>query len=112
MRLLVMVGMRISCEIIRKAQELGVVVGVADYNTVEDSPGKKIADEHYEVSITDVDAVVELIKKEKFDGVFVGFNDMLLPFYAEICRKANLPCYGTKEQFEVLISKDKYKSLF
>ena len=111
MRLLVMGGMRISCEIIRKAQELGVVVGVADYNTVEDSPGKKIADEHYEVSITDVDAVVELIKKEKFDGVFVGFNDMLLPFYAEICRKANLPCYGTKEQFEVLISKDKYKSL-
>ena len=111
MRLLVMGGMRISCEIIQKAQELGVIVGVADYNTVADSPGKQIANEHYEVNITDVDAVVELIKKEKFDGVFVGFNDMLLPYYAEICSKASLPCYGTKEQFDILINKDKYKTL-
>ena len=36
---------------------------------------------------------------------------MLLPFYAEICKKAGLPCYGTKEQFEILIAKDKYKAL-
>lgn len=110
-RLLVMGGMRISCEIIRKAHAMGIIVGVADYNTVEDSPGKQIADEHYEVSITDVDAVVSLIKDAKFDGVIVGFNDMLLPYYAEICTKAGLPCYGTKEQFETLIDKSKYKAL-
>ena len=110
-RLLVMGGMRISCEIVRKAQAMGIIVGVADYNTVEDSHGKQIADEHYEVSITDVDAVVSLIKDAKFDGVIVGFNDMLLPYYAEICTKAGLPCYGTKEQFETLIDKSKYKAL-
>lgn len=110
-RLLVMGGMRISCEIVRKAQAMGIVVGVADYNSVEDSPGKQIADEHYEVSITDVDAVVSLIKDAKFDGVIVGFNDMLLPYYAEICTKAGLPCYGTKEQFETMIDKSKYKAL-
>lgn len=104
-------GMRISCEIVRKAQAMGIIVGVADYNTVEDSPGKQIADEHYEVSITDVDAVVSLIKEAKFDGVIVGFNDMLLPYYADICSKAGLPCYGTKEQFEILIDKSKYKAL-
>lgn len=110
-RLLVMGGMRISCEIVRKAQAMGIVVGVADYNSVEDSPGKQIADEHYEVSITDVDAVVSLIKDANFDGVIVGFNDMLLPYYADICTKAGLPCYGTKEQFETLIDKSKYKAL-
>jgi len=110
-RLLVLGGMLISCEIVRKAQQMGAIVAVADYNTVEDSPGKQISDEHYEVSITDVDAVVDLIKKKHFDGVFVGFNDMLLPYYAEICEKADLPCYGTKEQFETFIAKDKYKTL-
>lgn len=110
-RLLVMGGMRISCEIIRKAKSMGIVVGVADYNTVENSPGKQIADEHYEVSITDVDAVVNLIKEANFDGVMVGFNDMLLPYYADICKKAGLPCYGTKEQFETLIDKAQYKAL-
>ena len=104
-------GMRISCEIVRKAQEMGIVAIVADYYPKEQSPAKLIADEDIQVSVTDVDAVVEVIKNEHIDGVFVGFNDMLLPYYADICQKAGLPCYGTKKQFETLIAKDKYKDL-
>lgn len=104
-------GMRISCEIVRKAQEMGLYTIVADYYPVEKSPAKAIADKAIEVSVTDVDAVVQVLKEEQADGVFVGFNDMLLPYYADICAKAGLPCYGTKEQFETLIAKDKYKTL-
>lgn len=110
-RLLILGGMRLSCEIVKKAQELGIITIVADYNKVEDSPGKQIADEAVDLSVTDVDAVVSFIKGNRIDGVFVGFNDMLLPFYAEICQRAGLPCYGTKELFELLIAKDQYKSL-
>ncbi|MDD6184491.1 MAG: ATP-grasp domain-containing protein [Bacteroidales bacterium] len=110
-RLLILGGMRISCEIVRKAQSMGVYTLVADYNKIEDSPGKQIADEAVDISVTDVDAVVNYIEANRIDGVFVGFNDMLLPYYADICEKSNLPCYGTKEQFEVLISKEKYKAL-
>lgn len=110
-RLLLLGGMRISCEIVRKAKSLGIIVGVADYNPVELSPAKSIADEHYEISIINVDDVVKLVKEHNFDGVMVGFNDMLLPYYADICQKAGLPCYGTKEQFETLINKEKYKAL-
>ena len=110
-RLLVLGGMRISCEIVEKAQAMGIYTLVADYNTIEDSPGKQIADEAVDLSVIDVDAVVNYVKKNNIDGVFVGFNDMLLPYYAEICEKAGLPCYGTKEQFDTLISKDKYKAL-
>lgn len=110
-RLLIMGGMRISCEIVRKAKSMGIVTIVADYYPVEKSPAKAISDEAIEVSVTDIDAVVKVIKDYNIDGVFVGFNDMLLPFYADICKKAGLPCYGTKEQFETLIAKDKYKAL-
>lgn len=110
-RLLVMGGMRISCEIVRKAAELGIYTIVADYNPVEKSPAKAIADEAVNVSITDVDAVVDVIRERKVDGVIVGFNDMLLPYYANICSKAGLPCYGTKEQFEILTDKQRYKAL-
>lgn len=110
-RLLIMGGMQVSCEIVRKAQEMGIYTIVADYYPAEKSPAKKIADKAIEVSVTDVDAVVQVIKEEEADGVFVGFNDMLLPYYAEICEKAGLPCYGTKEQFEMLINKDRYKAL-
>lgn len=110
-RLLVLGGTRISCEIIEKARELGIIVAVTDYNSLEDSPGKQMADEAYSMSATDVNNVVSLIKNKSIDGVIVGFNDMLLPFYADICKKANLPCYGTKEQFNIFTNKDLYKSL-
>ena len=103
--------MQISCEIVLKARAMGIYTIVADYYPVEKSPAKRIADKAIEVSVTDVDAVVKTIKEENADGVFVGFNDMLLPYYAEICKRCNLPCYGTKEQFETLIAKDKYKAL-
>lgn len=110
-RILVLGGTRISCEIIRQAKKMGLTVVVADYYPVEKSPGKQIADEHYEVSTIDVDAVVQLIKDKNIDGVITGFSDMLLPYYAEICEKAGLPSYGTKEQFETFIDKRKYKAL-
>ena len=110
-RLLILGGMRFSCEIVKTAQSLGIYTLVADYNKIEDSPAKQIADEAVDLSVTDVDAVVSYIKNNDIDGVFVGFNDMLLPYYAEICEKSGLPCYGTKQQFETLIAKDKYKSL-
>lgn len=110
-RLLILGGMRISCEIVRKARQMGIYTIVADYYPAEKSPAKAIAYKAIEVSVTDVDAVAAVIRQENVDGVFVGFNDMLLPFYADICKKAGLPCYGTKTQFETLIAKDKYKAL-
>lgn len=110
-RLLILGGMRISCEIVKKAQAMGIYTLVADYNKMEDSPGKQIADEAVDLSVIDVDAVVNYVKNNDIDGVFVGFNDMLLPYYAEICEKAGLPCYGTKKQFETLIAKDQYKAI-
>lgn len=110
-RLLILGGMRFSCEIVNKAREMGIHIIVADYNRIEDSPGKQIADEAVDLSVIDVEAVVSYVKKNAIDGVIVGFNDMLLPYYADICDKCGLPCYGTKEQFEVLIAKDRYKVL-
>ena len=110
-RLLILGGMRFSCEIVNKAREMGIYTLVADYNKIEDSPGKQIADEAVNLSVIDVDAVVNYVKSHQIDGILVGFNDMLLPFYAEICEKTKLPCYGTKEQFETLIAKNQYKAL-
>lgn len=110
-RLLVLGGTILSCEIIRKAKQMGLTVAVTDYYPLEKSPGKQIADEIYDISTIDVDAVVQLIQKQKFDGVITGFSDMLLPYYAEICQKAGVPAYGTKEQFDIFTNKASYKDL-
>ena len=110
-RLLILGGSRISCEIIRHARSMGITTGVTDWYPLEKSPAKQMADEAYYVSTSDIDAMVRLIREEHFDGVFTGFTDSVLPYYADMCRSAGLPAYGTREQFEILIDKKKYKDL-
>jgi len=106
-RLLILGGVRLAIEIVKAAQNLGAYVIVTDY--IEDSPAKKYANKSFMVSVTDIDAVVDLIKQEKIDGVLTGFVDSLLPYYSMICDKAGLPCYGTLEQFEIATHKAKFK---
>ena len=108
-KLLVLGGTKISGEIVSKAKSLGLYVIVADHD--ENSPAKKIADKTSMVSATDVDAVVRLIRQEKVDGVLTGFIELLLPYYQQICEKANLPCYATAEHIELGTNKMKFKEL-
>ena len=110
-RLLIMGGNQISWEIIHAAKRLGCFVGVTDYYPIEKSPGKQIADAAHNVSTIDIDAMVSLIKKERYDGIFCGFVDMLLPYYAKICEKTNRPAYGTEDQFKIFTNKNLYKPL-
>lgn len=91
---------------VKRAKELGLYVIVANFYKTEDSPSKQVADEAIDIDISDIDAMLELIREKKIDGVFIGWTDSHLPFYAEICRRAGLPCCGTKEQFHIL-SNDK-----
>ncbi len=94
-----------ACAVIR-AKEMGIKTVVANFYKTEDSPSKQVADVAVDIDISDTDAMLELIKKYKIDGIFVGWTDSHLPFYADICKKAGLPCCGTEEQFDIL-SNDK-----
>ena len=42
---------------------------VTDYLNYEESPAKQIADEYWNLNITQVDEIVEKCKKERVDGV-------------------------------------------
>ncbi|WP_218973203.1 ATP-grasp domain-containing protein [Halalkalibacterium halodurans] len=110
-KLLILGGSRISCEIVKKAKDMGIYTLVTDWYSEERSPAKKLADKAFMTSTADVSAVVDLIKKENVDGVITGFTDSTLAYYAQICQQAGLPCYGTKEQFETLTNKRVYKKL-
>ena len=110
-RLLLLGGSRISCEIVKHARRMGIITGVTDWYPLEKSPAKQVADEAYFVSTSDVEAIATLISDQKFDGIITGFTDSVLPYYAEIGKKTNLPVYGTREQFEMFINKKNYKEL-
>ena len=110
-KLLILGGSRISCEIVRKAKELGIHTVVTDWYPLEKSPAKQIADEYFMTSTSDIPAMEKLIRENNIDGVTTGYTDSVLPFYADMCEATGLPAYGTRKQFEILTDKTKYKKL-
>jgi len=103
-RILILGGFAQHLEIIKYAKERGCYVIVADY--LEDAPGKKLADESHLISITDVDALVDLCRSRHVDGVMNYCIDPGQKPYQQICERLGLPCYGTKEQFDIMTNKD------
>jgi len=108
-KLLLLGGIRLTTNIVKRAQELGVYVIITDY--LIDSPAKQIADESYLISTTDVAAVVELAKRLKVDGVFTAYIDSMLLYCQQVCEKLNLPFYATSEQIDIMTNKDKFKKI-
>ena len=106
-KLLLLGGISHAMEIVKTAQKMGAHVFVTDY--FETSPCKRLADKSFTVSTTDVDAVVELCKKEHVDGVITGFIDSMLPYCEKVCKALNFPFWGTQEQIDICINKDKFK---
>ena len=110
-KLLILGGNALSSDIVLKAKELGVYTIVADWNTPDKSPAKKISDEAWCISITDFDCLSKLIKEKSIDGIITGFTDSYLLPYQYLCEYNKLPCYATKEQLEITLDKDLFKKL-
>lgn len=105
-KLLFFDGSGLAASAVKRAKELGVHTIVANFYPPEKSPAKLIADEQWDIDFSKVDEMVDIIHKNNIDGIFVGWTDSHLPYYAEICEKAGLPSCGTVEQFDIL-SNDK-----
>lgn len=106
-KLLILGGIKLACDIVRRAQEMGAYVVVADYNT--DSPAKQIADEAVLINAMDVDAIVDYCRTAHIDGVTTGFVDILLQPCYEVCKRLGLPCYLTPKMIEVSTNKAAFK---
>lgn len=108
-KILIMGGIAQQADIITNAMLAGYHVIVID--NIRNSPGKVIADEAYNISITDVDSIVRLCREKSIDGVMNYCIDPGQKPYQEVCERLKLPCYGTKEQFNVLTNKELFKNI-
>lgn len=106
-KLLILGGVRLACDIVTRAKEMGAYVVVADY--LVDSPAKKIADEAVLINAMDVDALVDYCQNAHIDGVTTGFVDILLQPCFEVCKRLGLPCYLTPKMIEVSTNKVAFK---
>lgn len=96
-----------TVSLVLKAREMGIYTIVTDYD-----PGafaKKYADQAENVNAVDVDALVELARREKVDGVVVGVAEALLPAYCMVCERLGLPAYSDAGTFDIMTRKDLFK---
>ena len=106
-KLLVLGGIKTECDIVKKAQEMGAYVIVADFDP--NCPAKAIADKTVAISATDVDAIVKLCKDEKVDGITTGFVDILMGPCYEACKQLGLPYYATPKMLSMSTNKIDFK---
>lgn len=108
-KLLILGGAYLHNKVVEAAHEMGIYTIVTD--NVPDSPAKKIADKSYDINVSDVDAIVDMCKKEKVDAVLTVCLDFCQIYYQEICERLHVPCYGTYEQFEIFTNKELFKKV-
>ncbi len=107
--LLLLEGGILAKDIIDKAHELGIRVVLANWYSVEDAPAKAYADKHIEVNIFDIDAMINIIKEEKIDGIFTAYTDSHLEIYEKLCKTAGFPCFTTADLVPIMVNKNIFK---
>lgn len=108
-KLLILSGADVHCKVVQAAKELGVYTIVTDYLELKDSPAKQMADEAWMLDIMNVEGIVTKCRKEQVDGVLAFCIDPAQIPYQQICEKLEVPCYGTRRQFEILTNKRLFK---
>lgn len=110
-KLLILGGGATSIDIVEAARAMGVYTIVTDWYDTKRSPAKLVADEYWNEEIFKPERIAQLIKEHHVDGVITGFTDSYLLQYQRICELSGLPCYATKEVFELTMDKAKFKQL-
>ena len=108
-KLLVLGGTMSTLDVVKTAKHMGIEVTVADY--LEDGIAKKEADHAAIISTTDYPALINYIQEHDIDGVFTGASEFNIKNMIELCEKAGLPVYASKEQWDICSNKKRFKKL-
>lgn len=109
-RLLILGATSGEMTLVTRAQSMGVYVIVTDSHEDWDlAPAKKIADEAWNISWSDIEALEIKCRSEHIDGVTAGYSEVRVENLIKLCKKLNLPCYINDNQLEVTRDKIKFK---
>lgn len=109
-KLLILGAYNTEIEIIEEAKRLGVYTIVTDNN--EDwslAPAKKVADEAWDISWTDLSALKTKCLNERVDGCFAGFSEKRVEYAQRICSILKLPFYADGANLKVISNKLQFK---
>ena len=91
MKALVLAGGFPQIALIEELKKRDIVTILADWN--EKPVARKYADEFYQVSTLDVEAIAEVARREEVDFLITACTDQALLTVAKVSEMLNLPCY-------------------
>ncbi|MBQ7896882.1 MAG: ATP-grasp domain-containing protein [Clostridia bacterium] len=95
-----------TAEVVKEAHNMGLYVIVSDL--MNNSPTKKLADESWKISTTDVDLLTQKCKEENISAIMFGASDFNINNAREICRRLNLPIYCA-DDYSWKVARDKFE---
>lgn len=102
-------GLRYLLPVIDAAHKLGLHVITCDY--IPDNIAHQYSDEYHNVSITDKEAVLELARKLRIDGIMSFAVDPGVVTAAYVAEKMGLPFAGSYEAVQILQDKARFRDI-
>lgn len=89
-------------DIVERAHNKGIYVIVTDNNLDwSKSPAKYVADEAWNISWSDIDALVLECRESKVNGIIAGFSEFRVENMIKLCDKLGLPCTLSMKQLNL-----------
>lgn len=110
-KLLIIGASNAEVDVVKIAQSLGCFVIVTDVRSGKAFPAKLVADEAWDISWTDYDALEKQCRQSGVTGVMAGFSEIRVEAMIEMCERLGLRCYINREQLEITRDKNKFKHL-
>ena len=112
-RLLVLGATQDECQIIEIAREMGVYTITTDNHVDwDDAPAKKISDEAWDISWSDIPALAEKARERGVDGVLAGYSEFRTNCAIQLSRELGTSFY-IRDEDQLAITRDKllFKSI-
>lgn len=111
-KLLILGGKPIgACEIVQRAKELGLYTIVTDYLPFEQSPAKKISDEYWQISTSNIDILREKCIENNIKGVISAVHEFNIGMAIKLNEILNLPNICDYAAWIKFINKKSFKNL-
>lgn len=109
-KILILGGSYQHKKVVDAARGMGLRTYVTDYNPIEKSPAKQMADAALDLDIMDISGIVGVCRKEGISAVIGPYLDPVQRPYQRICEALGLPCFGNAEQTEIYTDKARFKA--
>ncbi len=109
-KLLVLGAYNTEVEIINAARKMGVYTIVTDNHTDwTQAPAKYVADEAWDISWSDTNALAEMCRSRNVDGCMAGFSERRIQYAQDLCSNLGYTFYADGTDLAIICDKLKFK---